>query len=72
MSAEKTTPEENVDSPASPVEEGKAAEVKNAAPIRFWTGAAVALCIAIFVGHVLADKYTPIPVTAGFRPLLCL
>lgn len=59
MSAEKTPEEEKSDPPATQLEEDKAKDAKKAPPITLWTGAAVALCIAIFVGHLLADKYTP-------------
>ena len=28
-------------------------------PIKLWTGLVVGLCIVLFIGHILADKYTP-------------
>ncbi len=28
-------------------------------PVKFWTGCIVVLCLALFTGHILADKYTP-------------
>ncbi len=28
-------------------------------PVKLWTGVVVTLCIVLFIGHVLADKYTP-------------
>lgn len=59
MSDEKQNQEEKPDSSANKVEASKAEEKKKEPPIKLWTGAAVALCIAIFAGHLLADKYTP-------------
>lgn len=59
MSAGKPTQEEKPETPETSSEEAKAETAKKTSPVRLWTGAAVALCIAIFVGHVLADKYTP-------------
>ncbi len=28
-------------------------------PVRLWTGCTIVLCLLLFVGHILADKYTP-------------
>jgi len=37
----------------------KCNEKKKGDPVKLWTALTIALCIAIFVGHILADKYTP-------------
>jgi multidrug resistance efflux pump len=59
MSAEKTTEQEKLDSPATQAEKGTGENTRETPPVKLWTGAAVTLCIAIFVCHVLSDKYTP-------------
>ncbi len=60
MAGEKTTDTEATPSPDAPEkEEANAPEEKKRDPIKLWTGIVVVLCILIFIGHVLADKYTP-------------
>ena len=60
MSEEKTTDKGNNPSPDAPEKESVTSEEKNKRdPIKLWTNIVVGLCIAIFIGHILADKYTP-------------
>ncbi|NOQ46962.1 MAG: biotin/lipoyl-binding protein, partial [Desulfobulbaceae bacterium] len=60
MSEEKTTSKEETPSPDTPEKEGNIPEEKEKRdPVKLWTTIIVALCIAIFIGHILADKYTP-------------
>ncbi len=60
MSEEKTTNKEATTSPDAPEKESNIAEEKKKRdPVKLWTGIVVGLCIAIFIGHILADKYTP-------------
>ena len=54
----KTTADISSDAPDT--EEARApAEEKKRDPMKFWTGLVVGLCIVLFIGHILADKYTP-------------
>ena len=47
-------------SAAPDAQESKAPEEKKKRdPIKSWTAFVVGLCIALFIGHILADKYTP-------------
>ncbi|MEA2116188.1 MAG: biotin/lipoyl-binding protein, partial [Thermodesulfobacteriota bacterium] len=61
MADEKTTDKETTPSPDDPEKENTSApeEKKKRDPIKLWTGIVVAFCIVIFIGHILADKYTP-------------
>jgi multidrug resistance efflux pump len=60
MSEEKTTDKGENPSPDAPEKESITSEEKNKRdPIKLWTNIVVGLCIAIFIGHILADKYTP-------------
>lgn len=34
-------------------------EIRKRDPVKLWTALVVGLCVAIFIGHILADKYTP-------------
>ncbi len=48
-------------SPDAPEKEGANTpeEKKKRDPIKLWTVFVVGLCIALFIGHIFADKYTP-------------
>ncbi len=61
MADEKTTNTEATPSPdALEKEESNApAEKKKRDPVKLWTFIVVGFCIALFIGHILADKYTP-------------
>ncbi len=61
MAGEKTTDTEATPSPDAPEKKEANApeEKKKRDPVKLWTGIVVVLCILIFIGHVLADKYTP-------------
>ena len=61
MADEKTTDKEATTSPDAPEKEEASApeEKKKRDPIKLWTFFVVASCIALFIGHILADKYTP-------------
>ena len=61
MADEKTTDKEATPSPDAPEKEesNAPAEKKKRDPIKLWTFIVVASCIALFIGHILADKYTP-------------
>lgn len=59
MSAEDTTqkePDQTPDKQDALIDKNKGKKVD---PVKKWTGLAVLLCLAIFIGHLLADKYTP-------------
>ncbi len=61
MADEKTTNTEATPSPdALEKEESNApAEKKKRDPVKLWTFIVVGFCIALFIGHIFADKYTP-------------
>ncbi len=60
MSAEKIPNQEGTSSPEAPEKTSNAPEEKKKRdPVKLWTGITVVLCIALFIGHILADKYTP-------------
>ena len=58
---EKTPDKEETPSPDTAPEEAttKPEEKKKRDPVKIWTAVTVTLCILIFVGHILADKFTP-------------
>mgnify|MGYP001825511942 CR=1 FL=1 len=41
------------------VEQDVAEETTKRNPVKTWTGIVLLICLAIFSGHILADKYTP-------------
>ncbi len=51
MTDERTS-DQDQESPSPPAK-------KKRDPVRLWTGLTILLCIVLFVGHILADKYTP-------------
>ena len=60
MSAEKTIqkePEQTLENQGN--NSADTDEKKKIDPVKIWAGVAVFLCLLIFVGHLLADKYTP-------------
>ncbi len=61
MTDTKTTAQEDASSPESSEKEESTApeEIKKRDPIKLWTVLVVGLCVVIFIGHILADKYTP-------------
>ena len=61
MAGEKTIDTEATPSSDTPEkkESNVPEEKKKRDPVKLWTGIVVVLCILIFIGHVLADKYTP-------------
>jgi len=60
MSDEKTTDKKETPSPDVPEKKTNTPEEKKKRdPVKLLTGITVGLCIAIFFGHILADKYTP-------------
>ncbi len=60
MSVEKTTDQDGTPSPETSAIKGNAPEEKiKRDPVKLWTGFTITLCIALFTGHILADKYTP-------------
>ena len=56
MTSEKTDPKDEATSPEEKEQKG---EEQKRNPVKLWTGITVALCIVLFIGHILADKYTP-------------
>ncbi len=56
MTSEKKEP---TDEATTPEEKDQKAEESKRDPVKMWTGITVALCIVLFIGHILADKYTP-------------
>lgn len=61
MADEKTTDTEATTSPDAPEKEetNVPEEKKKRDPVKLWTFIVVAFCVALFIGHILADKYTP-------------
>ncbi len=61
MADEKITDTEATPSPDAPKKEESNApeEKKKRDPVKLWTFIVVGFCIALFIGHILADKYTP-------------
>jgi len=59
MSEEKNKKQESapVDEPAK--ESEVVEEKKQRDPVKLWTGVIFAVCVALFVWHLLSDKYTP-------------
>ena len=60
MVDEHTSDKKTTSSPDAPKKEPDIqGKKKKRDPIKLWTGITVGLCIAIFFGHIFADKYTP-------------
>ena len=59
MSEEKNKKQESTpdEEPAKESEAGE--EKKQRDPVKLWTGVIFAICVALFVWHLLSDKYTP-------------
>lgn len=55
---DKKTTDNNTSSPEVMEQEAKL-ENKKRDPVKFWTRILIILCVVIFIGHILADKYTP-------------
>lgn len=60
MSTEKTIQKEPDETPEN--QDRKSADTdkkEKIDPVKIWAGGAVVLCLLMFIGHLLADKYTP-------------
>ncbi len=59
MSEEKNKKQESAPAEESVNESGAVEEKKQRDPVKLWTGVIFAICVALFVWHLLSDKYIP-------------
>ncbi len=59
MSEKEKDTKEEISSDVSEKESGASADKKKRDPVKIWTGSVLVLCVALFVLHLLSDKYTP-------------
>jgi multidrug resistance efflux pump len=59
MADTKTPETETASDPGKREEAPPRKKKKTRDPVRLWTALVIGLCIAVFTGHILADKFTP-------------